>query len=78
MNKIRLGAFTVTFTVLSIAFLLMFLGQGAQSEVRASVPALTFSIISAVTAVLMLISYVLAGRKQKNKRVQQLPTEPGK
>lgn len=32
MNKMRLGTFTVTFAVLSIVFLLMFLGQGAQSE----------------------------------------------
>ncbi|WP_145561314.1 hypothetical protein [Yersinia bercovieri] len=78
MNKIQLGAFAVMFAVLAIVFFLMFVGQGQQSEIGTSMPAITFSIISTVAAVLMLINYVLSGRKQKDKRVQQPPVEPGK
>ncbi|MEL5515623.1 hypothetical protein PTR77_25335 [Serratia bockelmannii] len=63
MDKMRLGAFAIVFSVLAIVFLLMFMVEGTETVIWASMPALVFSIISAVAAVLMLISYMLSGKK---------------
>ena len=63
MDKMRLGAFAIVFSVLAIVFLLMFVVEGKEAFLWASMPALVFSIISAVAAALMLISFILSGKK---------------
>ncbi|HGM5391994.1 TPA: hypothetical protein ACKP07_004935 [Serratia marcescens] len=63
MDKMRLGAFATVFAVMAIVFLLMFLVEDAERVIWTSMPALVFSIISAVAAILMLISYMLSGKK---------------
>ncbi|MNG87988.1 hypothetical protein D3C81_629580 [compost metagenome] len=64
-SNIMLGVFVVMFPGLTIVFLLMFMGQGTQSGIRKSIPVLAFSIISAVAAAFMLISYMLYGLKYR-------------
>ncbi|HGE8286735.1 TPA: hypothetical protein ACKQGK_004611 [Serratia marcescens] len=78
MNKMRLAAFTVMLSFLTIVFFLLFAGQATQNEARTSMPVLAFSIISAVSAELMLIGYLLSGRSHKNNGVHQPPAGSGK
>lgn len=78
MNKMRSIAFTVILAFLAIFFFLMFVGQVTQNETSTSMPALAFSIISAVSAVLMLISYVLSRQNQKGNGVHQPSAKSGK
>jgi len=56
----------------------MFAEKMTQNEAWTSMPALTFSIISAAAAALMLIGYVLSGQNQKGNGVHQPPAESGK
>ncbi len=78
MNKMRSIAFTVILAFLAIVFFLMFVGQVTQNETSTSMPALAFSIISAVSAVLMLISYFLSRQNQKGNDVHQPSAKSGK